>query len=201
MYGCAGRGPAWSLAHLLPYSIAKPKAYSAPNVQRTVLPSSFATSISPVFSVSSRRTIALSRRAASQLVSAWNADASARRRSREYSVPFFTFVSANKASRITVEESFFRVRRSGFEFDMERVTSVVCKGKFNIPPVDPLSSLSHVIVRHYRGSVGRLRVVECVSRHDARRHRRRRRRRRDNGDVGQLMVSALQTLTASSSDG
>jgi len=39
MYGCAGRGPAWSLTHLLPYSIAKPKAYSVPNAERTNVPS------------------------------------------------------------------------------------------------------------------------------------------------------------------
>jgi len=39
MYGCAGRGPAWSLTHLLPYSIAKPKAYSVPNAERTDVPS------------------------------------------------------------------------------------------------------------------------------------------------------------------
>lgn len=69
MYGCAGRGPAWSLAHLLPYSIAKPKAYSAPNVERTAASIALA-SISPVFSVSSRETVALSDSQPSTLVSA-----------------------------------------------------------------------------------------------------------------------------------
>ncbi|XP_076388868.1 uncharacterized protein LOC143264619 isoform X2 [Megachile rotundata] len=67
---------------------------------------------------------------------------------------------------------------------MERVTSVVCQGKFNVP-LDPLSSPSHVIARRYRGSVGRLRAGECVSRRDARRHRHR----RDYRDLGQLAIT------------